>query len=112
MNAVVFFAKLELVVIMAAIGAYVGLGILTRRIHVRGLLAARPGQPVSPERVQALLLSVGAVGYLFLSLGAHTAQGLTFPSQGLLALFGGSQAAYLITKYMRPRAASSPSDRR
>lgn len=108
MEAVVTVAKLELVAIFFAILAIVAIRLLSGRIAVAGLLAAGPGRPVSPERVQLLLATLGAAGYLLLSIGSPKSREMVLPSEWLLLLFGGSHATYLITKYLRPIPPSPP----
>jgi hypothetical protein len=102
MNAAASFARAELVIIFGALLCLVVMRMLTGRINLDGLLSAEPGQRVSPERAQLLVATLGAAGYLLLSIASPTEQGITFPSGWLVLLFGGSQGVYLLTKYLRP----------
>ncbi len=74
---------------------------LTRRINLRRLLAAK-GQdnPISPERVQLLVFTLaGALGYFLQVAKDHTA----FPDvpPQLLLILGGSNVLYLTSKWYR-----------
>jgi hypothetical protein len=101
-NAAATVARIELGVVFATILCLVVVRMLTGRINVDGLLAQQPGMPVSPERAQLLVATLGAAGYLLLSTIQARAEVITFPSEGLIVLFGGSHLTYLITKYLRP----------
>jgi hypothetical protein len=101
LHAAATVAKAEIAIVFAALFGMVVLRMLTGRINLDGLLAAGPGMRVSPERAQLLVASLGAAGYLLLSLGSTQAPAISFPSGWLIFLFGGSQATYLAMKYRR-----------
>jgi hypothetical protein len=107
MSAVVTLAKAELGIVFASIACIVVMRLLTAQINLVGLMSTSVDQPVSPERAQLLVATLGAAGYLLLSTGNPHAQGITFPSAWFVLLFGGSHLTYLIAKYIRPGATAS-----
>jgi len=110
LDTVAFAAKLELVVLLSTLLAIVIFRLVTGQIATRGLMARGPGGVVSEERAQLLVATLGAAGYLLISLPKSAPYQMALSSTWLLLLLGGSNGAYLITKYLSgvPRVSDLP----
>jgi hypothetical protein len=117
MTLLVQLIRWEIVIFLAALAGTVVIQLLTGQINTTGLLqgtiSGRPrdnNQYFSPERVQLLILTLGA-GFHYLSLVLTNPNPGTFPPvpQNWPAVVGGSNVIYLAGKaYSRWFAGAGP----
>ena len=90
-------ARWEIAGLFAAIWGLVGYQLLTRRINLRGILSDASG-PISPIRLQLLMITLGIAGAYLMSGGGPSP--LVDPLvAGSVA--GGSNLVYLAHKYLK-----------
>jgi len=103
MPLLVELTKWEIGIFVLALGASIGIKLLTGEINTKGLLFGRiTGRPTgqdeyfSPERLQLLIATLGAAFY-YLTLVLTNPNPGTFPEvpQTWPAILGGSNALYL-----------------
>ena len=98
MPALVAFVRLEEECLLGGTILLVLYQLLTGKINTRGLLDDKlAGRRLTPERLQLLVLTVGAATYYLLQVIGHPTYLPSLPQELLLAL-GGSNALYLGAK--------------
>jgi len=91
---------------LGLLAALIGFRIMNGQIGTRDLLSVRPSGPVSPERVQLLLVwLIGVGGYALMALESPSP---TLPEvpESLLFAMAGSQSIYAGGKILRRVIAS------
>jgi hypothetical protein len=94
------FTRFEVSIFFSLVLMIVAMRLLTGAITLTGLLASDLEGGVSGERIQLLVATFGAAGYLLLSTSRADAR-IELPSSLVLLLFGSSQGIYLLTKLRR-----------
>jgi len=89
------FIRIETMLILPAIGLLLFFKIATGEINLFGLITDKRTGEISPARIQSLILTFSAAGFLLLGIPRLTGT----ISDLAPMVFGGSQAIYLYSKY-------------
>ena len=92
-NTLISVIRSEVAIFLGALMAAIGFQLLTGRIRTTGLLAS-DGASISTSRVQLLIFTLGAAGWLLLQVMKQPDAFPTLPTEMVLALTG-SQGIYL-----------------
>ena len=93
-----WLAKAEISVLYALIWGTIVFQLITGRINLRGLLADSSG-PISPVKVQLLLVTLGVAGDCLLGGGKLRLLDPTTAAAGA----GAGNLIYLVRKYINPK---------